>query len=137
MKQNAAITAEKSKRKPFMQSGKRETFVQSPQLKKANISRISTQEISANSFAKIATESPEIRDAFFVNSFSTNSNQEINKSRTGQTGKALNPNLASAFRNKFDHDFADVQVHYDSTSTQLSSDFNAAAFTVGNHIFPL
>jgi hypothetical protein len=135
MKQNAVITAEKSKRKPFMQSGKRETFVQSPLLKRANSNRISNQEKGADNFAKIASQSPEIRNAFFINSLSTNTTQKPNKNPAEQRGDALNPKLADAFKNEFDHDFSDVQVHFDSTSTQLASDFNAAAFTVGNHIF--
>jgi hypothetical protein len=135
MRQNAVIPVEKVRRKPFMQNGKRETFVQSSQLKRENLNRISNQENSADNFAKIATETPEIRNAFFTSSFSTDKKHEKNSSQNGQTAEKLNRNLTDSFKNKFDYDFSNVRIHNDSESTQLAKDFNAAAFTVGNHIF--
>ena len=134
MKQNAVIPVEKGRRKPFIQNGKRETFVQLPQLKKENLNRISNQEKNADSFAKIAMETPEIRNAFFVSSFPANEDHKKNNTQT-QSGKVLNRNLADSFKNKFGYDFSDVRVHNDSASTQLAKDFNAAAFTVENHVF--
>jgi hypothetical protein len=135
MRQNAVIPVEKVRRKPFMQNGKRETFLQSSQLKRENLNRISNQENSADNFAKIATETPEIRNAFFTSSFSTDKKHEKNSSQNGQTAEKLNRNLTDSFKNKFDYDFSNVRIHNDSESTQLAKDFNAAAFTVGNHIF--
>lgn len=132
MRQNAVIPVEKVRRKPFMQNGKRETFVQSPQLKKENLNRISNHENSADNFARTARETPEIRNAFFISTFSANSNQEKSNS---QSGEKLNHNLIESFKSKFDLDFSNVWIHSNTESTQLAKDFNAAAFTVGNHIF--
>ena len=135
MKQNAVIQVDKGRRKPFIQNGRRDTFVQSSLLIKEKVNQISNQENSADNFAKIAKETTEIRNAFFVSTFSFNPNIEKSDSPAEQNGKELNRNLVDSFNNKFGTDFSNVRVHSDSISTQHAMDFNAAAFSVGNHIF--
>ena len=110
-----------------MQNGKRETFVQSPQLKKENLNRISSQENSADNFAKAATATPEIRNAFFISSFSGDQTQGKSGSQSGRAGRKLPRNITDSFKSKFDIDFSNVLIHADSESTQLQPVHERAA----------
>jgi fumarate reductase subunit D len=135
MKVHATISPEKKQKRPFIQSGKKDTFIQSTLSKKSNLNRVVTQEKNANEFARKASENPEIANAFF-NNFSTNNfSRHQNTGEGNSHGKPLNKSLSDAFKNQFDHDFSEVILHDDAHSTQLATNFNAAAFTVGNHIF--
>lgn len=133
MRQNAAIPVEKKKRVPFLQNGKRDTFVRSPRDKTEKLNRISTRETSADNFAKSATETPEIRNAFLANSGLLSAGR--NETDDSANGILLNPALSESFKNKFGFDFSEVRIHNNSKSTQLAAGFNAAAFAVGNHVF--
>ena len=135
MKMHSTISPEKKAKRPFIQSGKKDTFIQSTLSKKSNVSRVATHEKNADEFARKASETPEIANAF-LNNFNTNNfSRHKNTGEGNSHGKPLNKSLSDAFKNQFNHDFSDVIIHDNAHSTQLATDFNAAAFTVGNHIF--
>ncbi|HEV8273875.1 MAG TPA: DUF4157 domain-containing protein [Chitinophagaceae bacterium] len=50
------------------------------------------------------------------------------------TGSPIDGNTRSKMESAFGTSFADVEVHTDSNASALSSNMNARAFTVGNHI---
>lgn len=135
MKVHATISPEKKQKIPFIRSGKKDTFIQSTLSKKSNLSRVVTQEKNADEFARKASETPEIANAFFNNFNTNNFNRNQNTDEGNSLGKPISKSLSDAFKNQFDYDFSDVILHDDAQSTQLATNFNAAAFTVGNHIF--
>lgn len=55
------------------------------------------------------------------------------QSRLG-AGQALAPATQSRMGQAFGHSFSNVRVHRDATATRLSSQHNARALTVGNHV---
>jgi hypothetical protein len=135
MKIHAPISPDKKQKRPFIQSGKKDTFIQSALSKKSNVTHVVSQEKNADIFARKASETPEIAHAFYNYFNSDILSPKQNKKEVNSNGKLISKSLSDAFENHFNHDFSDVMIHDDTQSTQLATEFNAAAFTVGNHIF--
>lgn len=58
---------------------------------------------------------------------------EINAS--AGSGRAMNGGIRSFMEDRFGTDFSGVRIHDDSNAVNLSSEFNADAFTIGRNIF--
>lgn len=130
--QQSNIALLKKNKKPFISNGKKEPFVKSKELEKSNIRLAKGEERSANHFAQQAAEIPEITQLFHRLQFKKNNKASLpNQS----TGVPLPHELIVAFKKNFNLDFSDVQIHNDTVSTNLATQYNAAAFTVQNHIF--
>ncbi len=133
MKLQTNISTIKINKRPFIQNGRKDTFIQSPAAKKNNINRAANQENKANDFAQTAAETPEIVQSFLSNPIQQSTHQPDDHS--GTIGNPLSPNLIDAFKIYFDQDFSDVYIHNDKYSTQLALEHQAGAFTINNHIF--
>lgn len=134
MKLNAAISTPKKNKGPFIQNGKRDSFVQTKPLAKSNLKRKHGQEKSADEFAKAASQNEHIRNAFVQNNpFKTNAAAALEQAES--KGHSLPKPIVAAFKKYLNEDFSDVLIHTDSKSTQFAKEQHAAAFAVDQHIF--
>lgn len=134
MKLNATISQPKKSKGPFIQNGKRESFVQTKPLEKDKIKRSQGQETKAEEFTKKASVNESILTAFSShNPFQSSSASKLEPSISN--GHPLPKPILKAFQKEFNEDFSQVIVHSDAASTQFTKDQNAAALAAGNHVF--
>ncbi len=130
-----AILSPVKKKKPFIQNGRKDPFIRGNG-KNNGANPTHKQEDKADAFAQSVAENPKILNAFLQNKSGRNRNQK-NRSdeKSEERGQPLHHNLLEAFRFYLGEDFSDVRIHTDALSTQIAIQFNAAAVTVGFHIY--
>ena len=139
MKTHATIPAPVKAKKPFIQNGKKDTFIRNNTAKKINTSRVIKEENKASSFAQHAVANPQILQAYLKNPLPTNRTARKKDSYQtepdGLDGCPLPKHLLDAFKANSGEDFESVRLHADELSTTIARQYNAAALTSGTHIY--
>ena len=132
MKVQTDISTPKKNKKPFIQNGNKEPFIKNPE----KLSRATHQENNANQFAKKVITNTAVVQAFLQ---SKTGNHVVIKEQKPESkiliSTSLSQPLIYAFKTHFNLDFSDVQIHNDEYSKIITTQYNAAAITIGNHIF--
>lgn len=139
MKALATISAPAKTKKPFIQNGKKDTFIKNNVLQKTNTSRINKEENKAAKFAQNAVENPKVLQAFLATPNAPKKSPPTTGSKplvaADLRGQHLHKTIVEAFKSQLGEDFATVQIHTDELSTKIAKQHNAAALTSGEHIF--
>ncbi len=119
----AKISPQNSKKGPFIKALKKPIANQN-------------QEKAADSFAQKVGQSAAIKNAYSTSpGFKFNKNIQAKPEKKEPVGSPLPQGLITAFKTHFGEDFAHVRIHTDGIATKLAQQYNAAALTMGHHIF--
>jgi len=141
MKIPATIPAKAKPKKPFIQSGKKDTFIKpgghTTQRDKAAPKRVTKEESQAGAFAHDVATTPAVVQAFLQKNITPSKKKKgiLPTDPVTQKGIPLSPALLQALKDYSGEDFSGVRLHADELSTKIAKQYNAAALTAGEHIY--
>ncbi|NII27603.1 DUF4157 domain-containing protein [Pseudoflavitalea sp. X16] len=140
MKTAATIPATTKAKKPFLQRGKKDTFIKSNGTPANAAKRVNKEESKAGDFAQRAVSTPAIVQAYQQASTALKrppKPKKANKARevNGLDSFPVPATLIAAFKLHLGEDFTEVRLYADPLSTKIAKEHNAAALTSGDQIF--
>lgn len=140
MKTAATIPATTKAKKPFLQRGKKDTFIKSNGTAANATKRVNKEESKAGDFAQRAVSTPAIVQAYQQASTALKRPPKQKKANKPQVVNGLDSfpvpaTLVAAFKLHLGEDFTEVRLYADPLSTKIAKEHNAAALTSGDQIF--